>query len=115
MRTYAVRTAALTVLVVMVSTGVVAVGASPAMAAAPVVSSFSPASGAIGTRVTVTGSGFRGATEVAFGGRASHFTVKSGTKITATVPASALTGPVTVTAPGPPRALTRRRQRSPTV
>ena len=89
MRTYAVRTAALTVLVVMASTGVVAVGASPAMAAAPVVSSFSPASGAIGTRVTVTGSGFRGATEVAFGGRASHFTVKSGTKIVVTTPGHA--------------------------
>ena len=80
-----------------VGLGMVVASASPALAAGPVVSSFSPASGTIGTSVTVTGSGFTGATAVKFGGAAGAFTVNSDTKITATVPATASTGPVTVT------------------
>ena len=69
-------------------------------AAVPVVSSLSPASGTIGAEVTITGSGFAGATGVTFGTAASEFTVDSASKITATVPAGASTGPVAVTGPG---------------
>ncbi len=68
--------------------------------AAPVISSVSPASGTIGDEVTITGSGFAGATGVTFGAAASEFTVKSASQVTATVPAGAAAGPVTVTGPG---------------
>jgi outer membrane protein assembly factor BamB len=74
--------------------------APPAMAAAPTISSFSPASGTISTTVTITGSGFTGATKVTFNAVAAPFTVTSDTQITSTVPSSASTGPITVTAPG---------------
>ncbi len=70
------------------------------VAAAPVVSSFSPASGTIGAEVTISGSGLAGATRVTFGTAASEFTVASASEITATVPAGASTGPVAVTGPG---------------
>lgn len=55
----------------------------------PMVTSFSPTSGPVGTSVTVTGSGFTQATGVAFGTTASSFTVDSDTQITAVVPAGA--------------------------
>ena len=67
----------------------------------PVVSSFSPASGHVGTVVTITGSGFTGATKVSFGGvNATVYTVNSGTTVTATVPAGAKTGKVAVATAG---------------
>ena len=63
--------------------------------------SFSPASGPSGTSVVLTGVGFTGVTSVKFNGvNASSFTVNSATQITATAPASATTGPITVTASG---------------
>ena len=64
------------------------------------VASFDPSSGAVGDTVTITGSGFSGATALAFGSTpATTFTVDSDTQITATVPAGAGTGPVHVTVP----------------
>jgi hypothetical protein len=68
--------------------------------AALAVSSFSPASGVVGTSVTITGSGFSGATGVSFAGTTAAFAVSSSTQITTTVPAGATTGPITVKAPG---------------
>jgi|GEM_PF-3141287 len=65
------------------------------------ISSLSAPSGAAGTSITLTGANFTGATAVAFNGTAAtSFTVNSATSITATVPAGAGTGPVTVTTPG---------------
>jgi len=70
----------------------------------PVVTSVSPASGAVngGTSVTISGSSFTGATAVDFGATvATGFTVNSATSITATSPAGSLgTVDVTVTGPG---------------
>jgi hypothetical protein len=71
----------------------------PGAAAGLTVSSFSPVSGTIGTEVTIGGSGFTGVTGVRFGGVAGEFSVRSSAEITATVPAGACTGPVTVTGP----------------
>ena len=68
--------------------------------AAPVVSSLSPASGAEGSSVTITGTGFTGATAVDFGGNAATYTVGSDTEIVATVPAGSGEVGVTVTGPG---------------
>jgi hypothetical protein len=64
------------------------------------ISGVSPLSGPVGTAVTVTGSGFTGATAVAFNGTPGSFTVDADTQITATVPTGAASGPVTVVAPG---------------
>ena len=69
-------------------------------APAPSLSSLSPASGAVGASVVITGTGFTGATSVSFNGTAATFTVNSATQITATVPAGATTGSVTVATPG---------------
>jgi uncharacterized repeat protein (TIGR03803 family) len=63
----------------------------------PVISSFTPASGPVGTTVTIAGTGFVGATQVTFGGvKATSFTVNSGTHITAKVPPGAVTGKIAV-------------------
>ena len=58
-------------------------------AAAPTITSLSPSSGPLGggTRVTITGGGFTGATQVIFGGLpATTFNVTSDSSITATSP-----------------------------
>src|SRR5262249_44739910 len=72
--------------------------------ATPVVSSVSPASGPNGggSSVTITGSGFTGATKVVFRTTpAAGFTVNSDTKITATSPALASGSyQIRVTTPG---------------
>ena len=63
----------------------------------PVVTSFSPASGRVGTTVTITGSKFTGVTGVQFGGAdAASFKVVSDTQITAVVPVGAVDGVITV-------------------
>jgi hypothetical protein len=65
-----------------------------------VVNSFSPTSGPVGTVVTVTGSGFTGATSVSFGAfAATSFTVDSDTQITAVVPSGFAHAPIKVTTP----------------
>jgi hypothetical protein len=66
----------------------------------PTISSFTPTNGPAGTNVTITGTGLTGATSVTFNGVAASYTVNSPTRITATVPTGATSGPISVTAPG---------------
>jgi hypothetical protein len=67
----------------------------------PAILSFSPASGAVGTQVQITGTSFDQASAVSFGGGAkAAFTVNSDTQITATVPTGAKTGTISVTTKG---------------
>lgn len=65
----------------------------------PTITSFSPASGPAGTNVTITGTSLTDASSVKFGGVSAAFDVDSDSQITATVPAGASTGPITVKAP----------------
>lgn len=75
--------------------------AAPATASsrtAPRIGSVSPRAGAAGAKVTITGSGFTGVTAVRFAGVAAAFEVRSGSRITAAVPAMpSAAGRVTVT------------------
>jgi len=67
----------------------------------PVISGFTPAGGPAGTALTITGSGFSGATAVTVNGYGTNFVVNSDSQITATLPASySATGPILVTANG---------------
>jgi hypothetical protein len=59
--------------------------------------SFTPASAAPGTVVTITGVGFKANSTVGFNGKAAAVTYVSATKLKATVPAEAATGTLTVT------------------
>ncbi|MBI5825912.1 MAG: IPT/TIG domain-containing protein [Chloroflexi bacterium] len=67
---------------------------------APAITSFTPASGPVGTSVTISGANFSGATNVNFNGTAATFTVNSDTSISASVPAGATTGTISVTTVG---------------
>lgn len=66
-------------------------------APAATISSFSPGSGAAGTLVTINGLNLGGTSSVLFNGTAAtSFTVVSATQLTATVPAGATSGPISV-------------------
>jgi hypothetical protein len=68
---------------------------------APTVTGFSPTSGPTGTSVVFTGTNLTGATVVKFNTtNATAFTVNSATQITASVPAGATTGKISVTTAG---------------
>ncbi|WP_324673676.1 FG-GAP-like repeat-containing protein [Hymenobacter sp. GOD-10R] len=65
---------------------------------APTITSVSPASGAVGTTVVITGTNFQGVTRVTFNGvPEATFVVNSPTQITVKVPVGASTGPLVVT------------------
>jgi hypothetical protein len=67
----------------------------------PTITSFTPASGAAGTSVTITGTNFTGATTLTLNGvPVTSFTVVNSTTITFTVPSGASTGLLAVTTPG---------------
>ena len=81
----------------------VQVGRASAAVPPPKVTRVAPAAGPVagGTSVTITGSGFTGASAVHFGSSTATFTVDSATKITAKAPArTAGAVDVTVTTPG---------------
>jgi hypothetical protein len=62
----------------------------------PTLSSFSPASGAPGTTVTLNGSGLASLTSVKFGTASASFSVSSDNLVTAVVPAGAVTAKISV-------------------
>jgi IPT/TIG domain len=66
----------------------------------PKLTSFLPAGGAAGASVTIAGSGFTGVSAVKLNGVAAGFTADSDHQITATVPATATTGKVSVVTAG---------------
>lgn len=71
------------------------------VAAAPAIASFAPASGPVGTTVTITGSNFTGASALTLNGAAvANFTVVDAATLTFVVPAGATSGLVAVTTPG---------------
>ena len=75
------------------------------------VGGFSPASGVQGTQVTLSGSGFTGATAVAFKGvPATQFTVNNDSTITVVVPPGASTSAISVTTPAGKAASSTRFQ-----
>lgn len=81
----------------------------------PNVTGFSPSTGPVGTSVTITGTTLNGATAVAFNGSSASFVVNSPTQITATVPAGATTGTISVTTPSGVAASTLSFTVSPTI
>lgn len=64
------------------------------------ITNFSPTSGAIGTVVTITGTGFTAGSTVEFNGVSATVTYVNGTTLNATVPSGATTGVITVTEAG---------------
>jgi hypothetical protein len=87
-----------------VPAGASAVAGSETAAAAPMVTAVNPPSGSAagGDTVTLTGSGFSGATAVSFGTTAATgLTVAGDTQLTVTSPAAAAAGPVDVTVTTP--------------
>jgi hypothetical protein len=56
-----------------------------------------PAKGAVGARITLQGKGLAAATGVSFGGTQAHFRIANDTKLLATVPKRAKSGPIVVT------------------
>ena len=66
---------------------------------APAGITFSPASGRVGSTVTISGTGLNYARTVTIGGRSALFRVASPTALIATVPAGAVTGKIVVTSP----------------
>jgi phosphatidylinositol-3-phosphatase len=62
----------------------------------PAISGLTPESGSIGSQVTIAGTGLETAYTVDFAGTPAAFTIGSDASITATVPAGATTGQVTV-------------------
>jgi photosystem II stability/assembly factor-like uncharacterized protein len=67
---------------------------------APVITSFTPVSGSVGDKITITGTNLSGTTVISFGGIvATSFTVISDTSITAVLGTGG-TGEVSVTTPG---------------
>src|SRR4029450_9090472 len=77
--------------------GILFVGATPAFAVTPTISSFTPDSGMVGDLVTISGTDFTGASDVSFNGTSALFNVDLDTQITATVPGGATTGTISVT------------------
>jgi YD repeat-containing protein len=78
------------------------VGIQRAAPGGPAITSFTPATGGIGAAVTISGTGFgagAGDSKVTFNGIPAVVTSSTATRLVATVPVGAATGPLTVTTP----------------
>jgi uncharacterized repeat protein (TIGR03803 family) len=89
------------------TTGVVTVGtpsgfrvSSKKFRVLPVISSFSPTGGPVGSQVVITGTGLTQTTKVTFGGVAATNFTQSATQVTAIVPSGAVTGKIGITTSG---------------
>jgi len=85
----------------LVLTGLITIPSSTLAAGPLSMTGFKPISGPVGTVVTITGAGFRSGDIVAFNGTpaVASTATKKGTKLKASVPAFATSGPITVTDP----------------
>jgi uncharacterized repeat protein (TIGR03803 family) len=63
----------------------------------PVVSSFSPTSGPVGTKVTIKGANFTETTGIAIGNKPASYTINSDSSLTLTIPSGATSGKIGVT------------------
>lgn len=89
------------------ATEIQGIACAPGGSECPTVSSINPTSGAVGSSVTITGANFTGVSAVRFANNVSaNFTVVNSTTITATVPAGAATGAITISKPNCPDAQT---------
>jgi hypothetical protein len=82
------------------SNGCSVTSAAHVVTASPILSSFAPSNGNVGSSVVITGSGFTGTTAVLFNGVSASFVVDNSNTITAIVPAGATTGTISVTVNG---------------
>ncbi len=73
---------------------------APAVQPAPTIANFQPKTGPAGSQTTILGTHFIGATNVSFGAVSAAFMVVDDNTISATVPAGAVTAPLSVTTPG---------------
>jgi len=62
----------------------------------PSISGFRPAEGRVGQKITVSGTALVGATAVTFNGTSANFVGNASGFVTATVPAGATSGPISV-------------------
>ena len=86
---------------VTVTTGATTLTSNTKFSVTPVITSFTPPSGPVGTSVMIAGTELSQASRVTFGGVAAKtFTVNSDSLVTATVPTGAKTGKIAITTPG---------------
>ena len=86
---------------IIVTTAGGSASSSEDFAVVPKITSFSPASGPVGTAVTISGHSFTGTTKVTFDGLAAKsYEVTSDTQVDALVPTGATTGTIAVTTAG---------------
>jgi len=95
-------TPAVRFIAIMMLTAILLAGVSPArlFAAAPTITSFSPASGPVGTLVTINGTSLSTPTTLTIGGRSAIVVSNTGSVLVAMVMPGAATGAVSITTAG---------------
>lgn len=85
---------------ITVTTGTGTLKSNKKFRVTPQLTSFAPSSGPVGTSVVITGNSLTQTSKVTIGGVNATFTVNSDTQVTATVPATAVTGKIAITTAG---------------